>query len=52
MKQHGGCEFRDGSTRGCAAGAGDRFGCAVWLKIWRAIKVLQSEKPHEGEAVN
>ena len=31
---------------------GDRTGCAVCIKIWRAIKALQSEKPREGETVN
>jgi hypothetical protein len=31
---------------------GDKLGAAMWVKIWRAIKALQSEKPREGEAVN
>ncbi len=32
--------------------AGDRIGSAVWIKIWKATKVLQSEKPRGSEAVN
>ena len=31
---------------------GERVACAVWIKIWRAIKALQSEKPREGETLH
>jgi hypothetical protein len=32
--------------------AGDREGCAVFIKVWKAIKFLQSEKPREREVVD
>ena len=32
--------------------AGDRVGCAVFIKVWKAVKFLQSDKPREDEAVN
>jgi hypothetical protein len=31
---------------------GETVACAMWIKIWRAIKALQSDKPREGEAMN
>ena len=53
MKQHGDDAGFVAAQRADALMAqGDRLGCAVWFKIWHAIKALQSEKPREGEAVN
>jgi hypothetical protein len=27
-------------------------GCAVWKRVLKAIKEIQRDEPHEGEAVN
>lgn len=32
--------------------AGDMDGCGVWKRVLKAVKEIQREEPHEGEAVN